>query len=128
MKDKRKNTAVYFVEYEVQNNFLGGPVVQVTVWRNPDSVLSQAFRRRFSITCCWRVFSMIMSDAEQTKDAERFWRGRWLRLLPVVTVLGLRIWPGAGSFGTSRCKTTTKIGSNARTAGGTRPPTRTGGM
>lgn len=76
MKDKRKDSAVYFVEYEVQNNFLGGPVVQVTVWRNPDSILSQGISTKIFNDVLLVRFNMIMSDAEQTRDAERFWRGR----------------------------------------------------
>lgn len=76
MKDKRKDSAVYFVEYEVQNNFLGGPVVQVTIWRNPDSILSQGISRKIFNDVLLVRFNMIMSDAEQTRDAERMWRGR----------------------------------------------------
>lgn len=76
MKDKRKDSAVYIVEYEVQNIFLGAPVVQITVWRNPDSVLSQGISSKIFNDILLERFHMVMSDAEQTKDAERFWRGR----------------------------------------------------
>lgn len=91
---KSDDWLAYYVQYELEDTFVGRSVTQVSLWRDDTSPFVQGITVKMFHEILLERFRIIMSDGQQTPDGRSF----WIRRMVDAAGRGLKV--GLANIGT----------------------------